>query len=91
MSALDRCNIPYFGGKNAPYFWLRCPNGMDSWTFFDYLLQNAKIVGTPGEGFGECGKYYFRLSAFGNPEDTALAAERLKSLFAEDKNNARDL
>ncbi len=84
MNALDKCGIRYFGGKNAPYIWMECPLGMDSWSFFDYMLENAKIVGTPGEGFGTCGRSYFRLSAFGNPEDTALAAERICKLFAEE-------
>lgn len=81
MEALDSCGISYVGGKNAPYIWMKCPGGMDSWTLFDYLLSEAQIVGTPGEGFGECGKYYFRISSFGNPDDTKLAAERLKKLF----------
>lgn len=82
MHALDECKIWYCGGKNAPYIWLKCPNGMGSWEFFDYLLNNTQIIGTPGAGFGECGEGYFRLSTFGDPYDTALAAERIKKLFS---------
>ncbi len=81
MKALDECRIRYCGGKNAPYIWMECPQGMDSWAFFDYLLNQVQIVGTPGEGFGSCGKHYFRLSSFGDPADTVLAGERLKVLF----------
>ncbi|MCQ2496319.1 MAG: LL-diaminopimelate aminotransferase [Lachnospiraceae bacterium] len=81
--ALDKLGIWYTGGKNAPYIWLECPNGMSSWEFFDYLLKNIQVVGTPGEGFGECGKGYFRFSTFGSPEDTKIAAERLVSLLSK--------
>lgn len=81
MEALDRCNISYCGGKNAPYIWLRCPCNMGSWEFFEYLLNEAQIVGTPGEGFGACGEGYFRFSSFGSPEDTALTARKLVELF----------
>ena len=77
MDALDECDIPYYGGRNAPYIWMKCPDNMGSWEFFDYLLNNIHIVGTPGEGFGKCGESYFRLSAFGDPFDTAKAAERI--------------
>ena len=79
--ALDELGIWYTGGKNAPYIWLHCPNGLSSWAFFDLLLQQAQIVGTPGAGFGESGEGYFRFSCFGSPEDTAEAARRLKALF----------
>ncbi|MBR6916950.1 MAG: LL-diaminopimelate aminotransferase [Clostridia bacterium] len=82
MSALDKIGITYFGGKNAPYIWLKCPNGMDSWTFFDYLLNEIMVVGTPGEGFGACGKDFFRFSTFGDPEDTKIAAEKLVKLLS---------
>ena len=82
MDALDKCGIWYCGGKNAPYIWLKCPNGMGSWELFDYLLDNAQVVGTPGEGFGTCGEGFFRLSMFGNTEDTKLAAKRIQELFA---------
>ena len=79
--ALDRIGLWYCGGHNAPYVWLHCPDGMDSWTFFDFLLQKAQIVGTPGAGFGACGEGYFRFSTFGNPADTAEAAQRLTVLL----------
>ena len=81
MQALDACGISYCGGKNAPYIWLKCPNGKSSWEFFDELLNKVQIVGTPGAGFGKCGEGYFRLSSFGNAGDTAEAAARLKRLL----------
>lgn len=81
MEALDELGIWYTGGKNAPYIWLKCPNGMGSWEFFDYLLNEVQIVGTPGEGFGACGEGYFRFSTFGSPEDTKEAARRLIKLL----------
>lgn len=81
MEALDKLGIWYTGGKNAPYIWLKCPNGMGSWEFFDYLLSEVQIVGTPGEGFGACGEGYFRFSTFGSPEDTKEAARRLIELL----------
>lgn len=73
--------IEFTGGINSPYLWLKCPNGMSSWEFFDYLLNNAQIVGTPGEGFGAAGEGYFRLTAFGSAEATAEACERLQKLL----------
>ena len=82
MKALDRCGIWYCGGKNAPYIWLRCPEPFTSWEFFDHLLNEVQVVGTPGEGFGACGEGYFRFSTFGDPEDTRIAAERLKGLLS---------
>lgn len=82
MKALDELGIEYFGGKNAPYIWLKCPDGMSSWEFFDYLLNEIQVVGTPGEGFGACGEGYFRFSTFGSPEDTEEAARRLVKLLA---------
>lgn len=81
MSALDSCGIQYCGGRNAPYIWMKCPHGMKSWEFFDYMLNSAQIIGTPGAGFGECGEGFFRLSSFGDPDDTKEAAERIKNLF----------
>ena len=81
MEALDTLGIWYTGGKNAPYIWLKCPNGMGSWEFFDYLLNEIQVVGTPGEGFGACGEGYFRFSTFGSPEDTKEAARRLCELL----------
>ena len=81
MRVLDECKIEYTGGKNAPYIWLKCPNNLGSWEFFDLLLDKIQVVGTPGEGFGSCGEGYFRFSTFGSREDTLHAAERLKDLF----------
>ena len=83
MKVLDQLGIWYCGGKNAPYIWMKCPNGMGSWEFFDYLLHEIQVVGTPGEGFGACGEGYFRFSTFGSPEDTKEAAERLVKLLAK--------
>ena len=81
MQALNAVGIWYCGGKNAPYIWMQCPNGMGSWEFFDLLLQRIQVVGTPGEGFGACGEGYFRFSTFGSPEDTVEAAHRLTTLL----------
>lgn len=81
--ALDELGIWYTGGKNAPYIWLKCPNGMGSWEFFDYLLNEVQVVGTPGEGFGACGEGYFRFSTFGSLEDTKEAARRLVKLLGK--------
>ena len=78
---MDEIGIKYFGGINSPYIWLECPNGMKSWEFFDYLLENINVVGTPGAGFGENGEGYFRLTAFGDKDNTVEAMERLKKLF----------
>ena len=83
MEALDKLGIWYCGGKNAPYIWMKCPDGMGSWEFFDYLLQKIQVVGTPGEGFGACGEGYFRFSTFGLPEETKEAARRLAGLLSE--------
>ncbi len=80
-NALEQCGIWFTGGRNAPYIWLRCPGGMGSWEFFDYLLHRVQVVGTPGEGFGSCGKGYFRFSTFASPEDTEEAAARLVRLL----------
>lgn len=78
---LDKKNIKYYGGVNSPYIWFECPNNMESWEFFDYLLENAQVVGTPGAGFGTNGKNYFRLTSFGNKENTLEAMERFSKLF----------
>ena len=80
---LDKLGIWYCGGKNAPYIWLKCPKNMGSWEFFDYLLNEIQVVGTPGEGFGKCGEGYFRFSTFGSAEDTKIASERLYGLLKE--------
>ena len=82
MQALDQLGIWYGGGKNAPYIWMKCPRGMKSWEFFDYLLQEIQVVGTPGEGFGACGEGYFRFSTFSSPEDTKEAAKRIVKLLS---------
>ncbi len=79
--ALDELGIWYTGGVNSPYIWLKCPNDMKSWEFFDLLLTKANVVGTPGAGFGEMGEGFFRLTAFGDRERTKEAAERIKKLF----------
>lgn len=68
------------GGVNAPYIWLKTPKGMDSWKFFDYLLEEANVVGTPGSGFGPNGEGYFRVTAFGTYENTLEAIHRIKNL-----------
>lgn len=78
---LEKKGISFTGGVNSPYIWFECPKGMESWEFFDYLLENAQVVGTPGAGFGENGKNYFRLTSFGKREKTKEAMERFNSLF----------
>lgn len=78
---LEKKGISFTGGVNSPYIWFECPKGMESWEFFDYLLENAQVVGTPGAGFGENGKNYFRLTSFGKHEKTKEAMERFNSLF----------
>jgi len=74
---LTKHNIWHIGGKHSPYIWLKCPNNMTSWEFFDYLLTNVQIVGTPGAGFGKNGDGYFRLTSFGSSENTLEAVKRL--------------
>ena len=78
---LDELGIKYTGGINSPYIWLKCPNNMGSWDFFDMLLTKIQVVGTPGAGFGKNGDGWFRLTAFGTHEATAEAMERFKSLL----------
>ncbi len=82
-AAFDSLGIYYTGGINSPYIWFRCPHGMKSWEFFDYLLEKAHVVGTPGVGFGSCGEGFFRMTAFGTAESTAEAAERMKLLLSK--------
>ena len=77
----DRLGIWYTGGKNSPYIWFKCPNNMESWDFFDYLLENAQVVGTPGAGFGKNGKNFFRITAFGSKEGTVEAMRRIENLL----------
>ncbi len=78
-NGLESIGIKVFGGVNAPYIWMQTPNKMDSWAFFDKLLSEANIVGTPGVGFGPSGQGYFRLTAFGSRENTQAAVERFKT------------
>lgn len=78
-NGLLELGIEVFGGVNAPYIWLKTPNNMDSWTFFDKLLEEAEILGTPGSGFGPSGQGYFRLTSFGSRENTERALERFKT------------
>lgn len=77
---LKEAGYEVYGGINAPYIWLKVPAGMTSWEFFDYLLENANVVGTPGSGFGPSGEGYFRLTAFGTYENTVEAIDRMKKL-----------
>ena len=79
----DELGIWYSGGKNSPYIWLKCPNGMGSWEFFDYLLTEANVVGTPGAGFGKNGEGYFRLTSFGDRDKTIEAMARIKKLLSK--------
>ena len=80
LRACRDAGLTAFGGQNAPYIWLKTPQGLDSWAFFDKLLNEAQVVGTPGVGFGQCGEGFFRLTAFNTPELTAQAARRLGGL-----------
>ncbi|MBZ4669473.1 MAG: LL-diaminopimelate aminotransferase [Epulopiscium sp.] len=80
---LSDLGIWFVGGKNSPYIWLKCPNNMTSWEFFDYLLENANVVGTPGEGFGKNGEGFFRLTCFGKREDTITAMRRISRIKFE--------
>lgn len=77
---MDRLHIYYTGGKNSPYIWLKCPGDMDSWSFFDKLLNEAYVVGTPGAGFGKSGEKFFRLTAFSTHENTREAMTRFEKL-----------
>lgn len=80
LEGLKSAGYSAYGGVNAPYIWLKTPNNITSWEFFDYLLKNANVVGTPGSGFGSQGEGYFRLTAFGTYENTLEAIERIKKL-----------
>ncbi len=80
LNGLKDAGYTVSGGVNAPYIWLKAPKGMTSWEFFDYLLENANVVGTPGSGFGPSGETYFRLTAFGSYENTVEAVDRIKAL-----------
>lgn len=78
---LESFGFEVYGGVHSPYVWLRTPNGMSSWDFFDALLERAQVVGTPGSGFGPCGEGYFRLTAFGTLENSLRALERIRENF----------
>ena len=80
LSGLGKAGYEVTGGVNAPYIWLRTPGNMTSWEFFDLLLNEANVVGTPGSGFGPAGEHYFRLTAFGSRENTVRAVERIQNL-----------
>ena len=77
----SQLSIKFFGGLNSPYLWIKCPNNMNSWEFFDYLLQNLNIIGTPGSGFGKNGENYFRFSCFASREDVQKACSKLTGSF----------
>ena len=79
--AFKEMGLEVFGGENAPYIWVKTPNGMSSWDFFDKLLTEANVVGTPGVGFGPAGEGYFRFTAFGKTENCILAIERIKNIL----------
>ena len=78
---LRDCGFTVYGAVNSPYIWLKTPDGMGSWEFFDLLLNELQVVGTPGEGFGPSGEGYFRLTAFGSAENTEKAVARMKAYF----------
>ena len=80
LNGLKEAGYEVSGGVNSPYIWLKTPDGMSSWQFFDFLLENANVVGTPGSGFGPSGEGYFRLTAFGTYENTLAAIKRIKEL-----------
>lgn len=82
-NTLKELDVWFTGGEHSPYIWLKCPGGMGSWEFFDYLLENAQVVGTPGAGFGVNGEGFFRLTAFGSKEVTKEAMERIKNLLSK--------
>lgn len=80
-AAMEKKGIRYFGGVNSPYIWFECPMGMESWEFFDFMLNRIQVVGTPGAGFGNNGRNFFRLTAFGTRENTVEAMRRFETLF----------
>ncbi|MDH3393257.1 MAG: aminotransferase class I/II-fold pyridoxal phosphate-dependent enzyme, partial [Desulfobulbaceae bacterium] len=80
---LAAAGIECFGGVNAPYIWLKTPEGMGSWEFFDKLLNECHVVGTPGSGFGPSGEGYFRLSAFGSKENVEEAVRRIREKWGK--------
>ncbi len=80
---MDELGFEYTGGLNSPYVWLKCPHGMNSWEFFDFLLENANVVGTPGAGFGKNGEGFFRLTAFGTYQSTVEACRRIREKLSD--------
>ena len=82
-NTLKSLDIWFVGGRNSPYIWLKCPNGLSSWEFFDFLLEKASVVGTPGAGFGKNGEGFFRLTAFNNKENVSEAMERISIVNAD--------
>ncbi len=82
VDGMKKMGIWFTGGVNSPYIWMKCPGGRTSWEFFDYLLENAGVVGTPGSGFGRNGEGYFRLTAFGDQAETREAMERMIALLS---------
>ena len=78
---MQEAGFTVFGAVNSPYVWLKVPDGMTSWEFFDTLLKKANVVGTPGVGFGPSGEGYFRLTGFGTKENTIEAIERIKKIW----------
>lgn len=82
VETLNNLGIWHVGGVNSPYIWMKCPRGMDSWAFFDDLLERANVVGTPGAGFGKNGEGFFRLTAFNTNANTEEAMQRLWEIYA---------
>ena len=82
-NTLKELGFTVFGGENSPYIWLKAPNGLTSWEFFDELLHKLYVVGTPGSGFGAMGEGYFRLTAFGDRENTLEAMERFRAAYGK--------
>ena len=82
---LTACAVWFTGGENSPYIWVACPDGMDSWDFFDALLEQANVVGTPGAGFGKNGKSFFRLTSFGSPDATREAMKRIRTFLKKEE------
>ena len=80
-STFNELGWPYYGGTNSPYIWVKCPDNMSSWEFFDALLGKANVVGTPGEGFGKSGEGYLRLTSFNTHGNTMEAMRRIKEVF----------
>ena len=83
LEGLKEAGFSVSGGVNSPYVWLKTPDGMTSWEFFDELLTKANVVGTPGSGFGPSGEGYFRLTGFGSAENTKEAIRRIKEVFCK--------